>query len=302
MMNVWDVAIIGGGPAGLSAALVLGRALRSVVIIDEDNPRNGSALSSHGYLTRDGVSPSAFRELGREDLRAYELVRLEQDTAEKASKEGNHFHIATASGKSYISKYLIVATGARDQLPPIPGIRECYGISIFPCPYCDGWEHRGEPLAVIGSGPHLFDYVRLIFNWSRDLIVFADGASMLTLDQKQALQSRGISLLEQPIKSLYGSGGQLQKIVLEDGQEIARRIAFLADTGARDATGIPDDLGVEREEDGQYETLEHGSTRIDGLYIIGDAKHYFTGLVGSASEGYEAGVAINRKLVEEDWV
>ncbi|MFF2887380.1 NAD(P)/FAD-dependent oxidoreductase [Paenibacillus sp. NPDC057967] len=301
-MNVWDVAIIGGGPAGLSAALVLGRALRSVILIDEDKPRHAAAHSSHGYLTRDGISPSAFRELGREDVRAYELVRMEHDTATGAKKEDDHFHIATASGKSYISKYLVIATGARDQLPPIPGIQESYGISVFPCPYCDGWEHRGEPLAIIGSSQSLFGYVQLIFNWSRDLSVFTDGASMLTLEQKQALQARGIALYEQPIKSLRSSGGQLEKIMLEDGQEIARRIAFLSDTGARDATTIPDELGVGREQDGQYETMEHGSTHIEGLYLIGDAKHYFTGLIGSASEGYEAGVAINRRLVEEDWV
>jgi len=301
-MNVWDVAIIGGGPAGLSAALVLGRALRSVILIDEEKPRHAAARSSHGYLTRDGISPAEFRELGRKDIRAYELVRFEHDTATEAKKESEYFHIHTTTGKSYISKYLIVATGVRDELPPIPGVQERYGISVFPCPYCDGWEHRGEPLAVIGSGAQLFSYAQLIFNWSRDLAVFPDGASMLTLDQKQALQARDIVLYEQPIHSLSGAGGELEKIVLEDGQEIKRRIAFLADTGARDATGIADGLGVQREEDGQYETLEHGSTRIDGLYIIGDAKHYFTGLIGAAGEGYEAGVAINRKLVEEDWV
>jgi len=301
-MNVWDVAIIGGGPAGLSAALVLGRALRSVIVIDEDKPRHAAARSSHGYLTRDGISPTEFRELGRKDVRAYELVRIEHDTAEEAVKRDEHFHIQTATGKSYISKYLIVATGVRDELPPIPGIQERYGVSVFPCPYCDGWEHRGEPLAVIGSGAQLFGYAQLIFNWSRDLAVFTDGASMLTLDQKHALQDRDIALYEQPIKSLAGAGGGLEKIVLEDGQEIKRRIAFLADTGARETTGIADNLGVKRGEDGQYETLEHGSTQIDGLYIIGDAKHYFTGLIGAASEGYEAGVAVNRKLVEEDWV
>ncbi|REK77057.1 NAD(P)/FAD-dependent oxidoreductase [Paenibacillus paeoniae] len=300
-MNVWDVAIIGGGPAGLSAALVLGRALRSVIIIDEDNPRHAAARSSHGYLTRDGIAPSAFRELGRKDLQAYELVRIEKDTAIQAAREENHFHIATSSGKSYRSKYLIVAAGARDQLPPIPGIQDAYGISVFPCPYCDGWEHRGEPLAVIGSGQSVFDYARLIFNWSRDLMVFTDGASTLTLDQKTSLQQHGISLIEQPIKSFSNRDGQLVKIILEDGQEVDRRFAFLADTGARDATDIPSTLGVGREQDGQYETQEHGSTRIDGLYIIGDAKHYFTGLIGSASEGYEAGVAINKRLVEEDW-
>lgn len=301
-MNVWDVAIIGGGPAGLSAALVLGRALRSVILIDEGRPRHAAARSSHGYLTRDGIPPAEFRELGRKDVLSYDMVRIEQDTAAKAVKQDEYFHIHTTAGKSYISKYLIVATGARDELPPIPGIQERYGVSVFPCPYCDGWEHRGEPLAVIGSGAELFGYAQLIFNWSRDLAVFTDGASMLTLEQKQALQARDIALYEQPIKALAGSGEDLEQIVLEDGQAINRRIAFLADTGARDATGIADSLGVRRGEDGQYETLEHGSTHIGGLYIIGDAKHYFTGLIGAASEGYEAGVAVNRKLVEEDWV
>lgn len=301
-MNVWDVAIIGGGPAGLSAALVLGRALRSVIVLDEGKPRHAAARASHGYLTRDGIAPTKFRELAHEDVRRYDMVRIEKDTAAEAIKEEQgRFHITTSSGKRYTSRYLIMATGARDHLPPIPGIRETYGISVFPCPYCDGWEHRGEPLAVIGSGPRLFEYVQLIFNWSRDLAVFTDGASFLTLEQKNMLQSRSIALFEQPVKSLIGTDGNLEAVALEDGQEITRRIAFLSDTGAGDASDIPDRLGIAREPDGQYKTLEHGSTEIDGLYIVGDAKHYFTGLLGAASEGYEAGVAINRKLVEEDW-
>ncbi|GFN30029.1 NAD(P)/FAD-dependent oxidoreductase [Paenibacillus xylaniclasticus] len=297
-----DVVIVGGGPAGLSAALVLGRSLRSVVVIDEGKPRNASARRSHGYLTRDGIEPETLRMLAREELRRYETVDLRHDTVVEVSLTEGRFLTSMASGSSVISRVIVFASGMKEQLPSWHGLSDVYGRSVFPCPYCDGWELRGKPLAVLGGGAHLLSHIKLIHHWSRDLVVCSDGPAELKREEREQLVQRDVALYEQPIARLESSAdGQLTHIVLADGMRIARSGAFLTNSGAHQATDIPRQLGIPLDETGVYKTHSHGLTRIPGLYIIGDAKQSFSGLTGAASEGYEAGVAINRALVEEDW-
>lgn len=301
--SIVDVVIAGGGPAGLSAALVLGRSLRHVVMIDEGKPRNAVTRRSHGFLTRDGTEPEQLRMLAREELRRYETVDLRHDTVVSVERAaGGLFRSLTKEGLIVTSRMLVFATGMKEKLPEWPGLLDVYGRSVFPCPYCDGWELRNTPLALLGNcDSKLLAHVQLIRTWSRDLIVCADGPATLSADEKEQLRERGITLYEQPIAALVSSGGQLTHIELEDGQRIARTGAFLTDTGAHEATDIPRRLGVGLEPRGVYQTGNHGLTRIPGLYIIGDAKHAFTGVAGAVSEGYEAGVAINHALAIEDW-
>ncbi|MBD3922458.1 NAD(P)/FAD-dependent oxidoreductase [Paenibacillus sp. PR3] len=301
--QVVDVVIAGGGPAGLSAALVLGRSLRRVVLIDEGKPRNAVTRRSHGFLTRDGTEPEQLRMLAREELRRYETVDLRHDTVVSAERAaGGFFQSHTKEGLRVTSRMLVFATGMKEKLPEWPGLLDVYGRSVFPCPYCDGWELRDAPLALLGScKSKLLAHVQLIRTWSRDLVVCTDGPAGLSAEEKEQLHERGIALYEQPIAALASSDGQLTHIELEDGQHIARTGAFLTDTGAHEATDIPRQLGVGMEPRGVYQTGNHGLTRIPGLYIIGDAKHAFTGVAGAVSEGYEAGVAINHALAIEDW-
>jgi len=301
--QIVDVVIAGGGPAGLSAALVLGRSLRRVVLIDEGKPRNAVTRKSHGFLTRDGTEPERLRMLAREELRRYETVDLRHDmvvSVERAA--GGLFRSLTKEGLKVTSRVLVFATGMKEKLPDWPGLLDVYGRSVFPCPYCDGWELRDAPLALLGGCSHkLLAHIQLIRTWSRDLVVCTDGPAALSDEEKEQLRDRGILLYEEPIAALLSSDGQLTHIELEDGQRIARRAAFLTDTGAHEATEIPRQLGVGMEPRGVYQTGNHGLTRIPGLYIIGDAKHAFTGVAGAVSEGYEAGVAINHALAIEDW-
>jgi len=297
-----DVVIVGGGPAGLSAALVLGRSLRKVVLIDEGKPRNAVARRSHGYMTRDGIEPETLRSLAREELRRYDTVDVRHDTVLNVTLTEGQFQAHTDSGSTISGRVIVFASGMKERLPAWEGLPDVYGRSVFPCPYCDGWELRGEPLALLGGGSGLLKHIKLIRHWSDDLVVCADGPAELNEDQREQLRQRNIILYEQPIARLVSSAeGQLTHIVLADGRRIARSGAFLTDSGARQATDIPHRLGVTLDESGVYRTRSHGLTRIPGLYIIGDAKQSFSGLTGAASEGYEAGVAINGALVEEDW-
>ncbi len=298
-----DVAVIGGGPAGLSAALLLGRSMRSVVVIDEDAPRHAAAARSHGYLTRDGIRPSEFRRLAREELAMYDTVSLLRDSIAASVKADGMFRSKTAAGLTIMSRKLIVAAGLKDRLPDVPGLREAYGTSVFPCPYCDGWERRDRPLAVLGSGNprHLMDYVKKIAHWSRDLIVCCDGAGKLGGHELAQLEENGIAVYEQRIAKLITVRGQLETIVLQDGKELPRSGGFLADTGSTQSTDVPLQLGARLTDNGAYETEAHGRTPVDGLYIAGDAAKLFTGLAGAAAEGYEAAATVDRELIEEDW-
>lgn len=300
-MKTWDVTIIGGGPAGLSAAMLLGRSIRSVLVIDKGEPRNAASKAAHGYLTRDGIPPAQFLQLARENLQAYPSVQWQKGTATHAEVTGYGFETTLADGQTVQSRKLIVASGMRDHLPPIQGLHEAYGLSIFPCPFCDGWERRNEPLALIGHGGKTFEYVKKLYNWSKDIFIFTNGATAFDSDQLEEMNTRGIKVTDERIERLISVDGMLQAVVLADGTSIARSGGFLADTGAREASDIPAQLGVPTDQSGKYETLAHGKTAVDGLYIIGDAKNGFTGIVGAASEGYEAGTVLVQELALEDW-
>lgn len=296
-----DVVIIGGGPGGLSTALVLGRSRRTVVLIDDGKPRNAVTHLSHGFLTRDGVKPFELRNIAREQLKQYKTISLYDDYVQTVQYEENGFQTITRNGEHFVSRKVLFATGLKEELPPIPGLDEIYGTSVFPCPYCDGWEHRDQPLAVIGNGEKLLNYTKMIHHWSKDLVVCTNGPASITQQEKQELTHHHIRLVESPIRELMSRGGQLNQIILQSGESIKRSVGFLLDTGAKQATMIPQQLGIKLDELGSFETKGHGTTNVKGLFIIGDAAKRFTGLIGAASEGYAAGVVLNHELVEEDW-
>jgi thioredoxin reductase len=295
-----DVIIVGGGPSGLSAALVLGRSLRKVLIIDNNHPRNAATKSSHGYLTRDGISPVEFRLLVKEELKRYETVKTIEDIVDHIEKNEKTFTIGTKNGSFYHTRKVIFATGMKDKLPTIPGFDEIYGTSVFPCPYCDGWEHKDIKLAVFGNKDKLFTYIKLISHWSKNLMVFTNGKCTLSDEQKKELKKHQIPLVETPIKKFQSVHGKLKKVVLIDGIIIPRDGGFIM-TDTEQSSDLPAQLGVEMDEKGHYQTKEHGHTNISGIYIVGDATKGFAGIVGAASDGYETGIKINAELVEENW-
>ncbi|MFD0587496.1 NAD(P)/FAD-dependent oxidoreductase [Paenibacillus sp. GCM10027627] len=301
-MIICDVLIAGGGPAGLSAALVLARSTRSVVVLDEGKPRNGISRSSHGYLTRDGTPPIELRELAQLELLKYEGISFQKGIAAAIKIEHESFIAVDAEGNTYRSRKLILATGVKDSLPPIPGLQEAYGISLFPCPYCDGWEHRHMPLAVIGSARTIFSSIKKMYTWSRDLIAFTNGeASLLSLSERRELQLRAIRVEEDPIERIQCNNGTLEAVILQNGQSFPRSGGFVAFPCEHPASHLLNDVGLRLDDKGLPIVNGHGETAVRGLYVIGDARTGFSGLVGAASDGYEAGVAIDRSLADEDW-
>ncbi|MCM3760288.1 NAD(P)/FAD-dependent oxidoreductase [Alkalihalobacillus oceani] len=296
-----DVVIIGGGPGGLSAALVLGRARRTVALVDEGHPRNAITKRSHGFLTRDGAKPFELRQIAREQMEKYPTVRLHEDEAIDIVQEQNRFITKTSKGQILTSRKLIIATGLQEELPDIKGLSDVYGKSFFSCPYCDAWEFQDQPLVIIGNGRKLLAYARIIHNWSSDLVVCTNGAATISTEEKNELRRHSIPLVETPIRELIAHEGQLQKIVFQTEQLLERKAGFLLDTGAKQSTFLPEKLGIPLTEKGSFATQNHGKTEVDGVYVIGDAAKRFTGLMGAASEGYEAGIALNHELVEEDW-
>ena len=175
-----DCAIIGGGPAGLNAALVLGRARRTVLVFDDNQPRNAVTQESHGFLTRDGVKPDEFRTLAHQDISKYPSVEIQHVRVTAIRHADASFEITTEKGDLLSAKTVLLATGLKELLPTIDGLHDYYGKSVFCCPYCDGWELRERPLVVISEGPHTFNLVKVVWNWSHDLLLCTNGHQLLT--------------------------------------------------------------------------------------------------------------------------
>ncbi|HSA75067.1 MAG TPA: NAD(P)/FAD-dependent oxidoreductase [Candidatus Nitrosocosmicus sp.] len=193
MNNLFDCAIIGAGPAGLNAALVLGRARRDTILFDNNNPRNAVTLESHGFITRDGIKPNEFREIAHRDISKYPSVLYKKIEIIAITKKEQLFELVTSNKEHHQSKTIIISTGLKDMLPDIENISDYYGKSLFNCPYCDGWEMRDKPLAVIiEEQTQGFHFIQTVYNWSKDLIVCTNGKSILSSEQKRLIQNKGI--------------------------------------------------------------------------------------------------------------
>lgn len=296
---VFDVIIVGAGPAGLSAALILGRCRRRVVVCDAGRPRNAVTHALHGFLTRDGVEPAEFLRLSREQLRPYETVELRQTTVTDAIRLPTHFDLTLSDGRHIASRKLLIATGVVDNLPEIAGFSEFYGRSVFHCPYCDGWELRDQPLAVYGCGENGSGLALELTLWSRDLVLCTDGPSQLSDEQLERLARHNIAIREDKIVRLKGIEGLLESIEFANGETLARRGMFFS-TGQRQASDLQKKLGCDFTEQGCVDTGEYESTNVPGLYVAGDASRLVQFVVVAASEGAQAAVAMNKELMKED--
>ncbi|HEV2884870.1 MAG TPA: NAD(P)/FAD-dependent oxidoreductase [Pyrinomonadaceae bacterium] len=297
--SLFDAIIVGGGPAGLSAALVLGRCRRRVLVCDEGNPRNASSHGLHGYLTRDGIKPAEFLNIAREQLVPYESVELRRTRVVKARKLDNSFELTLATGDIVRSRKLLLATGVVDELPRLEGIANFYGRSVFHCPYCDGWEFRDKPVAIYGRGESGSGLALELKLWSRDLVLCTDGPSELGADELQKLSEHNISLREERIERLEGSDGRLERIIFKSGEPIERQAMFFS-TGHEQRSDLPEQLGCEYDDEGCVATGEYETTNVPGLYVAGDASRLVHFVIVAASEGAQAAVAINKELMKED--
>jgi thioredoxin reductase len=296
---MYDVVIVGGGPAGLSAALILGRCSRRVLVCDDGHPRNAASQAMHGFLTRDGMAPSAFLQSAREQLRPYDTVELRNVTATDARCEDGRFITTLATGESITSRKLLIATGVRDNLPEIDGLRERYGRSVFHCPYCDGWEVRDQPLAVYGREEKGYGLSLELTAWSRDVLLCTDGPCGLDAGQRERLARNGVLLREDRVRRLDAADGEFQRIIF-DGGEPARVRALFFTTGQHQRSPLATRLGCDFNDKGTVRTGKYETTHLPGLYVAGDASRAVQWVIVAAAEGAEAAFAINTDLIKED--
>jgi thioredoxin reductase len=298
---LFDCAIIGGGPAGLSAALVLGRAKRNVLLLDEGKPRNAVTHESHGFLTRDGVEPGEFRAIAYQEIARYPSVETHQVRVVEASKHDAYFEVATREGERFQAKMILLATGLKDVLPEIDGIHDYYGKSLFACPYCDGWERRDQPLVVISDSMSPFHVAKVVWNWSRDLLVCTNGHALLTTEEKESLERNKIQVVEDKIAALVGEKGMLEKVVFASQGESVRTGGFVGGWPVL-ASSLGTDLGCEINAQGRLVTDALARTTIKGVYAAGDTANPFAQLVMAAAEGSKAAAVINMDLIEGEFL
>lgn len=294
-----DVVIVGGGPAGLSAALILGRCSRRVLVCDDGHPRNEASHAMHGFLSRDGMAPSEFLRVAREQLRPYETVELRHVTVTDARCEEGGFVTTLQDGESIRSRKLLIATGVRDNVPAIDGLRELYGRSVFHCPYCDGWEVRGQPLAVYGREEKGYGLALELTAWSRDILLCTGGPAGLDAGQRARLERNGITVREDRVQRVEGRDGVLERIVFDHGPPAARRALFFT-TGQDQQSALATRLGCEFNDKGTVRTGKYETTHLPGLFVAGDASRAVQWVVVAAAEGAEAAFAINTDLIKED--
>ncbi|MEP6708250.1 MAG: NAD(P)/FAD-dependent oxidoreductase [Pyrinomonadaceae bacterium] len=304
-----DVVIVGAGPAGLSAALILGRCRRSVLVCDAGHPRNAASRALHGYLTRDGIEPAELLRIGREQLRPYTTVELMEAEVTEArclpGEDGNpgkapgSFEITIKGGAKVFSRKLLLATGVVDHLPDIEGLLPLYGRSVFHCPYCDGWETRDQPIAIYGRKDSGAGLALELTGWSKDLVLCTDGPAEISSEDFHELARLNIPVREERISRLEGNDGQLERIVFDNGETLERRALFF-NTGQHQHCNLAQKLGCEFTERGAVSTGEFETTNVPGLYVAGDASRSVQLAIVAAAEGAEAAFAINQALLKED--
>lgn len=298
--EIRDVVVVGGGPAGLTCALVLGRARRDVTVCDAGRPRNRSAAAMHGYLTREGISPLEFLDLGRAELARYPSVEIRRGLVTEAAATRGGFRVTLESGHVLRCRKLVLATGIVDELPEVPGAEELYGRGLHHCPYCDGWELRDRALLVYGRGDADGAHFALaLTRWSDDLILCTDGPSGCTADALRRLRRARIPVVEQRVRRFARAGDQVEAI-LDDGTALRAGGVFF-NTTRRQPGDLLHQLGCEEAEPTGCRIEDPaGRCSVDGLYVIGDASRDALQVVVAAAEGTRAAIDINGALLRED--
>lgn len=301
-MNDYDVAVIGAGPAGLSAALGLVRSRRTVLLIDSNRPRNAATLRSHGFLTRDGVPPLELRKLGREEFEAYPGANFHGGLVQSVRQTATGFELTARGirGSSDIVTTvarIVIATGLIETLPSVPSLRAWYGTDLHSCVECDGYEKRDAALALIGESHDLAERAVLISQWSSDLIVFTNGSDAVSEAEEKALASRAVRVERRPIADVTGEQGRMTGVLLADGETVPREAGFVRPEWAP-AIAYLDGLGIALDSDGLIAVDAAGRTSVAGIYAAGDSTAPGPEqLIIAAGHGAQVAVALNRDLL-----
>ena len=291
----YDVVVVGGGAAGLSAALVLGRARRRVAVVDGGEPRNTPAAHMQGYLSRDGMPPADLLAAGREEAAAYgvELIAGQVLSIEPG------FSIGLAEGGHLESRRLLIATGATDEVPPIPGLWERWGKDFLHCPYCHGWEVRDQPLGVLGTSAASVEHAQLIRQWTDDLIFFTHTHD-LTETEREQLEARDIRIVEGEVRGIVVEDDRLKGVVVGDGRPVDRDALFIRPEMRPRVEGLLEELDCQTDELGFILVDTAGRTSVPGVWAAGNVANPRAQVITAAGEGSAAAISINADLVQED--
>jgi thioredoxin reductase len=293
--NVHDVVVVGGGAAGLSAALVLGRARRRVAVIDAGAPRNAPAAHMHGYLSRDGMPPAHLLAAGRDEIARYgvELVTDQVVGIEPG------FFVRLAGGRVLRARRILLTTGVRDELPDIAGARERWGRDLLHGPYCHGWEVRDQPLGVLNTGPDSVPYAQLVRQWSDDLVFFAHTRPLPRAERVQ-LQARSIQVVQGAVTQLIVEDDRLSGVRLADGRLIARTAVFVRPATTSPQAGLVTALGIRTDDAGSITVDATGRTTAYGVWAAGNVVDPRGQVIAAAGAANTAAIALNADLVAED--
>lgn len=294
----FEVIIIGGSYSGLAAGMALGRALRKVLIIDSGKPCNRFTPHSHNFITHDGNVPGEIAALARRQVEHYNTVTFFNDLAVRAEKKGNRFYVSTAGNRIFRATKLVFATGIRDVMPDIPGFEDCWGKSTIHCPYCHGYEVRGERTGILGNGEYAFEFASLISNWTRDLSAYTNGKSTLTEDQRERLIRHNINIVEDEVERLEHTNGYLKKIVFRNGKSATLKALYSRPLFVQHSD-IPESLGCELTVDGYLKIDSSQKTTIPGVFACGDNTTRMRTVANAVAMGTTAGMMVNKERILE---
>ncbi|MFZ2014624.1 MAG: NAD(P)/FAD-dependent oxidoreductase [Nocardioides sp.] len=298
-MSSYDVVVIGGGAAGLSAALVLGRARRSVLVVDSGAPRNAPAAHLHGYLSRDGLPPSELLAVGRDEVTGYGGTIVADTVTGVSPTEDGGFDVCTAEGHTISTRRLLVTTGLRDELPDIAGLAARWARDVLHCPYCHGYEVRDRPLGVIGGTPGAVRYAQTVRQWTDDLVYFTP-AGVLTPTERTQLLARAIGVVEGTIEGLVvDDSDHLRGVRMADRSVVPRDALFVPPRFVPNA-GLLETLGCETYENGWVVTDATGLTSVPGVWAAGNVVDPRAQIITAAGAGSAAAIALQADLVDDD--
>ncbi len=296
--NTYDVVIVGGSYAGLSAAMALGRAMRKVLVIDSGLPCNRQTPHSHNFLTRDGESPEQLSAKAKEQVLAYPTVRLHQGLAVEGFKTSTGFQVVTANKEVFEASKLIFATGIKDIMPEIPGFSDCWGISVIHCPYCHGYEVRHQPTAILANGDFAYHYAQLIINWTQELTIITNGSSLLSDEQYTKISGHNIPTIEKEVASIVHHEGKVEQLVFADGSFLKVK-AIYARPSFEQHCAIPVQLGCELTEAGLIKTDPFQHATVPGIFVCGDNASPMRSVANAVASGNIAGAMVNHELIQE---
>lgn len=294
----YEVIIIGGSYSGLSAAMALGRSLRTVLVIDSGKPCNEQTPHSHNFLTQDGRTPKEINALAKKQVEEYDTVNFYNGKASNSKKTENGFEITTENGETFTSKKLIIATGITDEIPNIKGFAECWGISLIHCPYCHGYEYKGKKTGIIANGDKGFHIASLVKNLTDDVTIITREVANFTDEQKEKLERNNIQIIESEILELKHQNGMIENIVFSDGKEMNFEAVYAA-LPFHQHSEIPKQLGCEFTEFGHIKADFMQKTNIPGVFVCGDNSSMMRSVSNAVMTGNVAGAMVNMELVTD---